>query len=83
MLAASCCFSRSVASLVLVTPLMNLTNRSPYRSGGIAEICDSVFAMPLMKCSMRLISEYYSVLALKQNKEYSRLTCVRQSIIPR
>ena len=27
--AASCCFSRSAASLVLVTPLINFTNRSP------------------------------------------------------
>jgi hypothetical protein len=36
--AASCRFSRSAASLVFVTPLMNLTKRSPYRSGGMAEI---------------------------------------------
>jgi hypothetical protein len=62
--AASCAFSRSAASFVLVTPLMNLTNRSPYRSGGIADICDSVFARPLMKCSMRLMTEYYNSLAV-------------------
>lgn len=61
--AASCCFSRSAASFVLVTPLMNLTKRSPYRSGGMADICDSVFARPLMKCSIRLMTEYYRVLA--------------------
>jgi hypothetical protein len=36
--AASCAFSLSAASLVLVTALMNLTNRSPYRSGGMADI---------------------------------------------
>jgi hypothetical protein len=33
-------------------------NRSPYRSGGMADICDSVLAMPLKKCSMRLMNEY-------------------------
>ena len=54
----SSCFSRMAASLVFVTALMNLINRSPYRSGGIADIWDSVFAMPLIKCSMRLTSEY-------------------------
>jgi hypothetical protein len=61
--AASFCFSRSAASFVLVTPLMNLTKRSPYRSGGMAEIWDSVFAIPLIKCSMRLMREYYRALA--------------------
>jgi hypothetical protein len=62
--AVSFCFSRSAASFVLVTPLINLTKRSPYLSGGIADICDSVFARPLIKCSMRLITEYCNMLAL-------------------
>jgi hypothetical protein len=61
--AASLCFSLSAASFVFVTALMNLTNRSPYRSGGMADICDSVFARPLKKCSMRFTSEYYGSLA--------------------
>lgn len=37
-LAASSRFSRSAASRVFVTALMNFTKRSPYRSGGMAEI---------------------------------------------
>jgi hypothetical protein len=63
--AASCAFSLSAASFVLVTALMNLTKRSPYRSGGMADICDSVFASPLKKCSIRLTTEYCSALVLR------------------
>jgi hypothetical protein len=77
--AASCAFSRSAASLVLVTPLMNLTNRSPYRSGGMADICDSVLARPLMKCSIRLITEYCGSLAIVDNAGFAS-TYVRKTV---
>lgn len=53
--------SRSACSFVFVRPVMNLTKRSPYSSGGIGDIWDLLFDMPFHKCSALLMKPYYVV----------------------